>query len=98
MQSAEEGVAAGLHEALTLDHPLPLIGELELVEESLRYGARRLLRLEDSGSLESRPSSGITQQRVPTLRTPTTLWASPAYRKCVDRAPAFTGQAGEVGL
>ncbi len=75
---AQEDVAGGLHEPLAGHDPLALVGVLAGAHVPAEHRLRGLLDLEEQRVVSSRPSISTIQQRVPTLPTPTTLWARSA--------------------
>ena len=72
---SEEDVAGGLHQPLTLDHPLAVVGVAALVEERLEHRCLGLLHLQEERVGVVPADQQATHDRIPTLPTPTTFRA-----------------------
>ena len=96
-QPSEEDVARGLHQPLSLDHSLPLVGELGPAGEALEYGRRRLLCLEEQRIARV----GSDQQDYPAARSHASyaddLACEVGIPIVLQQLAAVTGQAAEVG-
>jgi hypothetical protein len=95
-QPSEEDVARGLHQPLSLNHPLPLVGELRPAGAALEYRARRLLGLEEQRIARV----GSDQQDYPAARfhapDANDLACEVGIPIVLQQPAAITGQAAEV--